>query len=131
MSVVHGTNNAIKKNILSTLGNIKRIGMNALVGWLEATDYFCAPCSRDHHLNTIGGLARHSFNMYWCLIDYVTKYSIEVDADSIAICSLLHDVCKIGRYERGTKRQECNGKWSTVECWVTTNDLFPIKIIPS
>ena len=44
--------------------NIKRDGLEGLLGFLESTDFFTAPCSTRFHLAEKGGLCQHSINVY-------------------------------------------------------------------
>ena len=63
----------------------------------------------------------HSVNVYHCLAAYLERervrelYGLEASAESIAIASLLHDVCKTGCYKSGTRNVKGpDGKWQSV-----------------
>ena len=73
--------------------NIKRDGADVLLDWLKKSDFFTAPASTKYHGAYEGELA--SMNM-------TDKYSKE----TVAIVSLLHDVCKIGLYISEPKNQK-------------------------
>ena len=74
------------------------------------------------HCSYVGGLCEHSLNVYDCLLSYLnaprtaaligTQYSDE----SIAIVSLLHDLCKIGIYKKGFRNvKDEKGAWQRVD----------------
>ena len=102
---------------------IKRDGADKLLDYLEsrASDFFTAPASARYHSAYEGGLLRHSLNVYDCLLNYLERervrdtYKLTVDPESIAIVSLLHDLCKVNCYKPGTRNvKDENGKWQTV-----------------
>ncbi|MBQ8144444.1 MAG: hydrolase, partial [Butyricicoccus sp.] len=75
---------------------IKRKGADKLLAWLENQDFFTAPASTRYHAAYEGGLVEHSLNVYHVLME---RFDPEKDnAESFAIVSLLHDVCKTGFY---------------------------------
>ena len=53
---------------------IQRDGINELIDWLEASDFFVAPASSKYHGSYAGGLVEHSLNVYKCLKQVVEKY---------------------------------------------------------
>ncbi len=77
---------------------IHRAGAAELLEWLRSeTDFFQAPASTKHHLAHPGGLVQHSLNVFeelWGEMDFGDKRI----AESIAICGLLHDICKANYY---------------------------------
>ena len=44
--------------------HIKRPGADALLAWLEKSDFFTAPASTRFHLSEPGGLVKHSVHVY-------------------------------------------------------------------
>ena len=67
---------------------------------LHGSDFFYAPASSKYHLAKEGGLVEHSLNVYknlFNLIDVLDEWAC-FSEESVAIVSLLHDVCKIGMY---------------------------------
>lgn len=77
-------------------------GMRNLVNWLEnpeQSDYFTAPASTKFHCNYAGGLAEHSWNVYDLLIKKNEQYQTSFSYDTLAICGLLHDICKVNYYK--------------------------------
>ena len=92
--------------------NIHRNGINEFMEWLESTDFFTAPASTRFHDCFEGGLAFHSLNVYSHLQRLCKWYNIDVTDESIAIVSLLHDICKVGCYKTEMRwRKDANDKW--------------------
>ena len=103
------------------LRSVKRQGIEDLLAWLEATDFYTAPASTKYHGAHECGLLEHSLAVYENLL----KRAVGYDLDSIAIVGLLHDVCKADFYTKYTKNQkDANGEWQQVECWGYDNQ-FP------
>ena len=102
--------------------NIHREGSAALLDYLEhKSDFFTSPASARYHGAYAGGLCDHSVNVYHCLNDYLIRervqelYGLSYSAESIAVVSLLHDLCKIGCYKSGTRNvKNADGKWESV-----------------
>ena len=101
---------------------IKREGAQKLLDYLLSSDFFTAPASARFHSSYEGGLVDHSVNVYDCLTSYLnsprtvdiigTQYSDE----SIAIVSLLHDLCKIDVYKKGFRNvKDEKGAWQRVD----------------
>lgn len=113
--------------------NITRPGSDKLLNYLlsEQSDFFTAPCSTRFHGSYAGGLAQHSINVYNCLKDYLSRqrtkdvYGMNYTDESIALVSLLHDVCKMNFYSvdyRNAKNEQ--GVWEKVP-YYTINDQLP------
>ena len=89
--------------------NIKREGADKLLEFLENSDFFIAPASTRFHGSYEGGLLEHSINVYECLADYLSRprvkevYGLSFSDETIAIVSLLHDLCKVNCYKKGTR----------------------------
>lgn len=103
--------------------HIHREGSAALLDYLQnKSDFFTAPASTKFHGSYAGGLCDHSVNVYNCLSDYLRRprvqelYGLHYDEESIAIVSLLHDVCKVNCYRAGTRnvKNEATGQWEKV-----------------
>ena len=118
---------ANKKEIISILETVKRPGIDKLIEWLCKHDYFTAPASTMYHSNYEGGLAQHSLNVYRVLKDKVKAYGFDVSDESIAICGLLHDLCKVNFYKISTKnkKNETTGKWEQVPFY-KVDDQVPL-----
>lgn len=105
---------ANKKEIVSILETIERPGMDRLIEWLCKHDYFTAPASTRFHSNYEGGLAQHSLNVYRVLKSKAEHYTdLNIPLESVAICGLLHDLCKVNFYTVSTrnKKNDVTGKW--------------------
>lgn len=75
-----------------------------LVAYLEKqTDFFTAPASTVFHGSVEGGLAEHSWNVYALLKEKVERYGLPVPKRTIALCGLMHDVCKTNFYAKVKK----------------------------
>lgn len=88
--------------------DIHRQGIDELLKWLEESDFFEAPASTRYHGCYEGGLVQHCIDVYNALHDelafiYGDNYMAMYDEESIAIVSLFHDLCKVGRYKAGTR----------------------------
>ena len=71
-----------------------------------------------------GGLVEHSLNVYKV---FMKKHFVEGedDPESVAIATLLHDICKAGFYEVSYRnRKNEAGTWEKVP-YYTINDRFP------
>lgn len=105
--------------------NIKREGSARLLEWLQTTDFFTAPASTKYHGACDFGLVMHSLNVYRVLME--KHFNPEVDnAESFAICALLHDLCKAQFYKvstRNVKNKE-TGRWEEVPFY-SVEDIFP------
>ena len=102
----------------------KRCDGDFVLWLLNETDFFKAPCSKDHHLNIEGGLAKHSWNVYQLLKEKNKRYNLELSEDSLIICGLLHDICKANFYKEKLKFDETLTK--RVHDGYEYDDKFPL-----
>ena len=110
---------------------ITRDGSAELLAYLcsESCDFFTAPASTRYHGAEVGGLCRHSLNVYDCLVDIMNRkrmkevYGIHY-SDEIAIAALLHDLCKINFYRVESRNVKKNGVWEAVP-YYTIEDTLP------
>ena len=84
---------------------IKRLGAADLLQWMDANGFFEGPASKRHHGAEPGGLAQHSINVCRRLIQMNAEeerrqQSLNYDLETLAICGLLHDLCKIDAYRK-------------------------------
>lgn len=84
---------------------IKRPGADDLLQWMDANGFFEAPASKRHHGAEPGGLAKHSVNVFKRLIrlnaeEEERQESLNYKLETLAICGLLHDLCKIDAYRQ-------------------------------
>ena len=105
--------------------NITRPGADRLLNWLETTDFFTAPASTRFHGACECGLVMHSINVYEVMME--KHFDPETDnAESFALCALLHDVCKAQFYKVSSRnvKNERTGQWEKVPYYVN-EDAFP------
>ena len=101
----------LKTKFNNLLLSTKRVGIPALIDYLETTDFYTAPASARYHYNETGGLLVHSLNVYYELKKQFNNVSPidEETHNSLLIIGLLHDVCKIGKYKINER-----GIWKTI-----------------
>lgn len=87
-----------KQEFLDLLRKVNRVGTEQLIKYLEESGFFKSPASTRFHGSYDGGLLKHSINVYKIFKQYCKNLAIEIDEESIIICSLLHDICKAGAY---------------------------------
>ncbi len=100
---------------------ITREGADELLGYLTGanSDFFTAPASTRYHSAYEGGLLDHSINVYECLKDYLARnkvrdeFGLAYTDETIAIVSLLHDLCKVNVYKVSTRnvKDPVTGQW--------------------
>ena len=106
---------------------IHRPGADKLLQWLETTDFFTAPASTRFHLAREGGLAEHSLHVYQRLAELCMRESgVQIDPESVAICGLLHDVCKVNVYQQEPKNRKTYDpeKVAAAEPWQVKHDAL-------
>lgn len=107
--------------------HIVRDGANDLLDWLTRSDFFIAPASTRFHGNHEGGLLEHSLNVYNCL-----RYELDNEGasdkysnETVAIVSLLHDLCKVNFYKQGFRNvKNEDGVWERVPTY-EIDEKFP------
>ena len=105
--------------------HIKREGSAELLKWLKSTDFFTAPGSTRFHDSCAGGLAEHSVNVYKEFVRLLKAYpQVKASAETAAIVTLLHDVCKANCYkvELRNKKNE-HGQWIQVPVYTFNEDF--------
>ena len=105
----------------NTLSAIDRDGMDALMQFIEKSDFYTAPASARFHSAVEGGLLDHSINVYNCLLRKKQSEGTlwhdvlaDVPEESIAITALLHDLCKTYYYAVEMRNKKVNGEWIQV-----------------
>lgn len=107
---------------------IKREGADKLLGYLEASDFFTAPASTRFHSACAEGLAMHSLNVYYRLKELIANekslWAADVSDESVAVCALLHDVCKTATYKTDFKNvKQPDGSWERKPFYFIEEDL--------
>ena len=102
---------------------------------MEKSDFFTAPASTRFHLSEPGGLVKHSVHVYERLRELFSSelerntdgpvILSDEDEEKIAVCGLLHDVCKVNFYgvEMRNRKNE-QGQWEKYPFYVI-NDQLP------
>lgn len=107
---------------------IKRDGAGELKNFLQRSDFFQAPASIRYHCAHEGGLCEHSVNTYKRLlkniqIEFGEAWETKIPHETVAICGLLHDVCKIDYYKKDFRNVKENGVWVRKPCFVREEAL--------
>ncbi len=108
---------------------IRREGAKELRNYLLRSDFFTAPASTRYHCAYEGGLCEHSVNTYLRLlqnvqIEYGEKWESSVSHETVAICGLLHDLCKIDYYKQDFRNVKENGEWVR-KPYFTRDEVLP------
>jgi len=120
-----------KDTFKELLSGITRNGIENLAIYLEEqSDFYTAPCSTKYHLAVPGGLLLHSLNVNKLLAAKDKSYGLNINPESLLICSLLHDICKVNFYGTELKwRKDERNQWESYEESyeaIIINDQFPI-----
>lgn len=104
--------------------HIGRPGSDKLLSWLENSDFFTAPASTRFHGDYQGGLCEHSIHVWEELIRLLKAYpEVRVTAETAAIVSLLHDVCKVNCYAIEMRNKKEGGIWHSVPTYTFKEDF--------
>lgn len=110
--------------------NITRPGADKLLAWIESSDFFTAPASTRFHLSSPGGLLEHSLHVFErmkaiCANEAtITPGFNEPSMEAIAICGLLHDICKANFYAVEMRnRKNDQGRWEQYPFYVVDDKL--------
>lgn len=110
---------AMKRDSSITPTNQEKIFpyIKRIIEWLRTTDFYTSPASTKYHDACMGGLLDHTLQAYNQLhgLRGVPKFRSVVDNqwESAVFAILVHDWCKIGRYELYYKNVKNNetGEW--------------------
>lgn len=122
--------NVVKNEFIEVFStHIKRQGADKLLEYLTNSDFFTAPASARFHLAEEGGLCQHSLNVYKRLVklirdEYGDDYNRVISDETIAVCGLLHDVCKVNFYTVDYRNSKENGVWVKVP-YYKVDEKFP------
>jgi len=104
--------------------HITREGADKLLDWLtRKSDFFTAPASSRFHLPIEGGLVQHACNVAVLMF---ARWGETESAESLAICGLLHDLCKANTYKVSTRnvKNDQTGVWEK-HPYYQVDELFP------
>ena len=120
----------IAEEIKTCLLKTSRPGMEDLVMLMEDVGFFSAPASGGNHSNQVGGLAEHSLNVLhmaekMSVALYGGKNISEELRNSIVIATLLHDLGKVGDYDKQMYVPNIlkSGKQSEAKPWIRNKQL--------
>lgn len=104
---------------------IEREGSKKLKEWLLTTDIATAPSSTRFHESYPGGWLDHSVNVWEQLIRLLKAYpEVKVTAETAAIVTLLHDVCKLNAYKQELRnKKDESGRWIQVPFYTFDEDF--------
>lgn len=94
-----------------------------ILEWLRTTDFYTSPASTKYHDAYHAGLLTHTLEVYNQLVCLrsVPKFKSVVDNQwySAVFAVLVHDWCKIGRYESYWKnvKDDSTGEWKQVSAY--------------
>ena len=94
--------------------SIQRKGLEDLLKWLQEADFFTAPASTRYHGAYPGGLCQHALDVYRYAKKLAFLLPTPPSEESLAIASLMHDLCKVNMYRMDRKNQKINGEWMEV-----------------
>ena len=108
----------------------EREGIEDLIDFMKETGFFSAPASGGNHSNQAGGLAEHSLNV----LHMAEKLSVacfgganitDEFRNSIVIAALLHDLGKVGDYNKQMYVPNIlkSGKQSEAKPWMRNKQL--------
>lgn len=110
--------------------NITRPGADKLLAWIESSGFFTAPASTRFHLSSPGGLLEHSLHVFErmkaiCANEAtITPGFNEPSMETIAVCGLLHDICKANFYAVEMRnRKNDQGRWEQYPFYVVDDKL--------
>jgi 23S rRNA maturation-related 3'-5' exoribonuclease YhaM len=98
--------NQNQETVIFLLQTIQRPGIDSLIDYLLNSDYFTTVASTRYHNSFSGGLCLHSLNVMFAFDEANKKLSAPVSGDSVVICGLLHDLCKVNAYVKTDKGYE-------------------------
>ena len=109
--------------------NIKRDGIDALLDFLQRSDFFEAPASTKFHSCVAGGLCCHSLNVYYRFIknlqaEFGDNWQDKISLESATIIALFHDICKINVYKTEYRNVKEDGVW-VQRPYYSYNDSLP------
>lgn len=119
------------KEFKEILLKTKREGIEDLLDYLERCGFYDAPCSGSYHLAKKGGLVQHSVNVLLIaeklsVALYGGKNITKELRTSIEICALLHDLGKMGQFEKPNYVPNVlkSGEVSSAKPYITNPDLL-------
>ena len=104
-----------REKFMELMRKTERAGVEDMLKWLDTTDFYSAPASTRYHGSYPGGLVQHTLNVAYELKQLADFYDVKIPKDSILICALGHDFCKINTYKETIvnvpPQRTKSGKW--------------------
>ena len=124
----------MRNKIIELLRATGRGNVENVIDYLDKnSDFFTAPASTVFHGNYPGGLAEHSLNVYNVamrvkkqMVELKPELADRLSDDSVAIVTLLHDVCKTKIYKLEKRNRKVNGVWEEVDVYSVDYSNFPL-----
>ena len=119
-----------KENFIGIFNQyVHREGSKNLLEWLVSTDFFSCPASTKFHSACEGGLCQHSINVYERLkglveLEFGANWEDQISHETIAICGLLHDICKVNTYKTELRNVKIDSEWCQ-QPFYTVEDALP------
>lgn len=88
----------IKLRTRNLLKSLTTVDVHNLILYLDKVGFFVSPASTRFHGAYRGGLLVHSMGVYELFRRANEQYDLGLSADTVIICSFLHDLCKCGAY---------------------------------
>ena len=119
-------NEEMKETIYHLLQETGRSGIVALLDYMEENGFFTSPCSTNKHLSEDEGLAKHSLNVVYSMMELNKAFKSDLPYDSIVLCGLLHDLGKMGDHGKANYVENVlkTGKVSDSKPYKTNPDLL-------
>lgn len=99
-----------------------------VLNWLDGTDFYSAPASTKWHESFKGGLIFHSLTVAARIIEIadVSVYRGKINIEDAVLCALVHDWCKINKYEQYMKNQknEETNQWEKVPAYKYREEIM-------
>jgi hypothetical protein len=76
-----------KDDVKKLLTDLHQVGLNGMT-------FFDEPASGNHHGNALGGLLKHSLNVFDRFVSFVREQHLELTNETVIKSALLHDLCK-------------------------------------
>lgn len=123
-----------KKEYIDLLRSTQRDNIEVVITELEDLGFFYAPASTNFHSNYKEGLLEHSVKV--CKVGLMLReqminmnpdLEVRLPAESVILCTLLHDVCKSDIYKPAVKKRKNHyGIWEEYKGYDVDYSHFPL-----
>lgn len=116
----------MKERVIDLLRSTGRPGVDKLIVAMDEGGFFTAPCSGAYHLAKEGGLLEHSLNVFYQMDELAKAWGDDIPGvtrANVVICALLHDLGKMGDYNKPnyvpnmikSKKKDENGEYPLIQ----------------